>query len=378
MKRFLCAIAVIALLAPARVAYADSPKSAREDGQGETVERAVAAEPGVVVSLCVGTGDVFVRGWDKREVRARARVERLELRRQQANAPQAPGPRNPPDAPNRRQPANVPGPPGPVSAPNPPGPPLPRSFPGIPNPPGTPNTPNAPQAGNVVAVILSNAEEDGFGLSGCDAVGSVELDVPRGATVVLRVREGDVDVSDVAAVHVETMQGDTDVRGVSRSVEVESMSGSIFLRDSGGRVRLRTFHGDVEAVNVRAVVAADQFQAKSTNGSVKLEQVGHTHVEAATVSGDVSVTGALARGGSYHFQTFNGDVTLMLPATESFKLNARVAVGGEISTDFAVKSAGGAQPSKELGQGRLVGTVGGGGAEVNLASFNGTLRLKKQ
>ncbi|HYO63400.1 MAG TPA: DUF4097 family beta strand repeat-containing protein, partial [Pyrinomonadaceae bacterium] len=330
MKRFLCTIAVLALLAPAPGVYADGPKPAREDEQDEMVERTITAEPNAVVNVCTGTGDVLVRGWDKSEVRARARVERLELHRLEANAPQAPNPKkfpNPrkfPDAPNRPQPGSVPGPispPGPANIPAPPSAPLPRNYPGPPSPQGAPNAPNMPPGGNVIGVLLSNSEEDGFGLSGCDAVGSVELEVPRGATVVVRVREGDVDVSDVAEVKVEAMQGDTDVRGASRSVEVESMSGSIFLRDSGGRVRLRTFHGDVDAVNVRAAAAGDQFVAKSTNGSVTLEQVGHTHVEATTVSGDVQMSGALARGGSYDFQTFHGDVTLLLPATESFNLN---------------------------------------------------------
>src|ERR1043166_3703117 len=41
-------------------------------GADSAVERSTAAEKSVVVSLCVSTGDVVVRGWDRAEVRARA------------------------------------------------------------------------------------------------------------------------------------------------------------------------------------------------------------------------------------------------------------------------------------------------------------------
>ena len=360
MKRLVCAITVLSLLLLARGAHAGSGASAREEGEGEPVERTAAVAPGAVIGLCVGTGDVVVRGWDKGEVRARAHVERLELRTRRPG--RAPGRANVPSAPNFPGPPNTPGP---------------ASPPGMPNPPSRMNAPN-PLPPVDLEVLMSNSAGDEPGGDPCGVHGDIELDVPRGATVLLRVREGDADISDVAEVRVESMVGETDVRGVTRAVEVESMSGSIFVRDSAGRVRLRTFRGDVEAINLRAAAAGDQFQAKCTNGSVTLEGVRHAHVEAATVSGDVTVTGPLTRGGNYDFQTFNGDVTLMLPAAESFKLNARVAIGGEITTDFDVKGAPGPPPVKELPQGRLVGTVGGGGAEVNLSSFNGALRLKKQ
>ena len=367
MRRFFWVIAILTL-ALARGASADSPRAAREGApqdDEQPVERAVAVEPDVAVTLCVGTGDVVVRGWDRREVRARAYVGRVELR-QQANPPNAP---NLPNPPNRR---NVPGPPQPPNFPNPPNPVK------APNPANAPSAPGAQRPARAVEVLMSDSDDE-HGLTDCGLSGNVELEVPREATVVLRVREGDVDVSDVAEVRVETMKGDTDVRRATRAVEVESMSGSIFLHDSSGRVRLRTFSGDVEAVNVRAP-NGEPFLAKSTDGDVTLEQVRHTHVEAGTVNGDVSMTGALARAGSYDLQTFSGDVTLLLPPGESFKVNARVAVGGEIMTDFAVKSVAGVRPpaGPEPPPGRLVGTVGDGGADVKLSSFNGTLRLRKQ
>ena len=295
-----------------------------EDGAEQSPERTLAVEPDAVVNLCLKSGSVVVRGWDKRELRVRAEAEHVELR-----------------------PAGVVG--------------------------------VQKQVKNVdVWVADSDDAESVAGV--CMGSGNVEIDLPRGATLILKLRSGDIDVSDLAEAHFQSMSGDTDVRRVTRAVDIENVSGSISLSDSSGRVRLLGISGDVDVSNVRPASAADPFSAKTTSGSVNLDRVTHSRVEAGTVSGDVNVTstGALARDGSYDFKTFSGDVTLTLPADASFKLNATVATGGEISTDFIVKSDKGAQPLAELSQGRLNGTVGNDGAQVNLSSFNGSLRLKKR
>ena len=46
--------------------------TATATGEDVAVERRVDAAPDVALSLCVASGDVIVRGWDRAEVRARA------------------------------------------------------------------------------------------------------------------------------------------------------------------------------------------------------------------------------------------------------------------------------------------------------------------
>src|ERR1044072_9502133 len=112
---------------------------AQREAQGadSAIERSGAAETAVVVSLCVSSGDVVVRGWDRSEVRARV-SEAASLRLL------------------------------------------------------TPNVQPAPRVEVLVAEHREGAVESGD----CGSAGTLELSVPRGATVNVETRDGHVEVSD--------------------------------------------------------------------------------------------------------------------------------------------------------------------------------------
>ena len=341
------------------LALVAAPRAAAQEQQaGEFgLEKRTEAEARAVVSLCLNTGDVIVRGWERNEVRARARGEgTLRLL--------------------------------------------------------TPNVRPAPR----VEALVSEERDANLNAGHCGMNETVELTVPRGATVEVESRSGDVTVSGVAEARVKVLSGDVDVRRVSRSVEVSCLSGDVSVSDSTGPVRVVSVSGDVEARNLRTAAAGDDFEAKSTSGDVTIEGVGHGNVTGSAVSGNLLYTGALARGGSYDLRTISGDVTMELPADASFNLHAKVVVSGEIVTDFPVRMNGtnppnapapvsppappappahpaemtppappGKKPPKvkvkihrEHESARLDGTVGNGDAVVNLSSFSGSLHLRKR
>jgi hypothetical protein len=339
-------------------ALALAPRAAAQQPAGEfALERRTEAEARAVVSLCINTGDVIVRGWERNEVRARARDEgTLRLL--------------------------------------------------------TPNVRPAPR----VEVLVSEERDANLNAGHCGVNETVELTVPRGATVEVESRTGDVSVSDVSEARVKVLSGDVDVRRVSQSVEVSCLSGDVSVSDSTGPVRVVSVSGDVEARNLRTAAAGDDFEAKSTSGDVTIEGVRHGSVTGSAVSGNLLYTGALARGGSYDFRTISGDVTLELPADASFNLHAKVVVSGEIVTDFPVRTNGRGAPApvsppappappahpaetappappghvrkgrpkvevrghRDHESARLDGTVGTGDAVVNLSSFSGSLHLRKR
>jgi hypothetical protein len=328
----------------------ERPAAVEEDF---AIERRADAEPKALVTLCLNTGDVVVRGWDRGEVRARSEESgSLKLL--------------------------------------------------------TPNVRPAPR----VEVLVSEDKDVELGSGECGTTERLELMVPRGATVEVESRSGNVEVSDVSEARVRALSGDVDVRRVARSVEVSCLSGDVSVSESSGPARINSVSGAVEARNVRRLSPGDVFEAKSTSGDVTLEGVTHGQVTGTTVSGSVLYTGALARGGSYDFRTISGDVTLELPPDSSFNLHAKVVVSGDIDTDFLVKTAGvgdrtssappGTPPTpgpvvvvippappgskktvkvkvpKEPTSARLDGTVGTGDAVVNLSSFSGSLHLRKR
>ncbi|HYE65154.1 MAG TPA: DUF4097 family beta strand repeat-containing protein [Pyrinomonadaceae bacterium] len=322
MKLFLqlmIAVLMTSLAAASRVC-------AQEEADEETeqrVESTLAAEANVIVTLCVGSGNVTVSGVERREVRAQVGGDgRVELRR--AGAASATGP-----------------------------------------------------AANIEVLVADSPDEEPR-RGACGGNHDVALSVPREATLYLKTQAGDVEVEDVAEARIEVASGNISLRRVSRMVETTSMSGDISLENSSGRIRLRTISGDIEAKDVRALNESDYFKADTVSGDLRLERVDQAHVEVTTVNGEVTMTGSLARDGRYDFRTTNGNIVLTLPSDASFQVNAKVSQGGEIVTDFPLKYANAAAPSTTLQSGQLTGTYGTGNAMINLTSFNGTLYLRQR
>jgi len=263
-------------LLPAGVAYADG-----HGGKSGTqkIERSIAAIPTVAVSLCVDSGDVTVRGWDKNEVFARSsEVGRLELKRSDTWT----------------------------------------------------------QSGGAAKVVvwLADKDEGQNEKSGCHAFGDVELMVPRGASLYLQTGEGTIDVGDVASIFARSETGDISIHKASRSVEAISFSGEISVENSSGRMAMKSVSGVINAANLRANDQNDCFEASTISGDIQLDKVGHQLVTVKTANGNIGVSGPLAQQGRYNFNTTSSDVTLSLPANASFRLNARVARDREITSDF--------------------------------------------
>jgi hypothetical protein len=326
MKRnallIIIALVALAVCAPASFAQKKDKSAKDKDSEpGEQVERTIAASQNVVVTLCMASGDIQVHGWDRSEIKVVATsVRQLELQGGGANPAQR------------------------------------------------------------VEVVLSNAPKSSPEeplVCDCRGVSDMEIDVPRGATVEIKTRSGDIEVSQVAEARIDNTSGDISLSKVTRAVEANTISGDVSISDSSGRIRLRSISGDVEANNIHPVGASDDFSAHSTSGDISLDDVSQARLTANTTSGMITMTGRLAQRGSYDLNSFSGDVVLNIPADSSFKLNA-ISQQGSINTDFAIKSAGD-EDSQNLLEGRsLTGTVGTGDASIMIKTFNGTVRLQKR
>lgn len=293
---------------------------ARQSGEGagaRPAESSLSVNPDVDVTLCVASGHVTVRGWGRNEARAvSSTAARIELR---------------PEA-------------GSSSAPR-------------------------------LKVLVYETGEAADAVQGaeCRAFGNVELQVPRGATVRLKTRSGNVTVEDLGVAFVETVSGDVDLRRIAGAVEAASISGHIFLEGCGGDLRLRSSSGNVKATDARAGVASDELIVKSMSGEVALERVDYRRVEATSVSGNLRMSAPLSAAGSYELKSTLGDVTLTLPGNLSFRVEATVSRRGEVVSDFPLEG-GASRPSSR----QLSGTYGGGGLTLKVSSFSGTVRLRRK
>lgn len=327
MKRnsLIIIMALFAFASGATAAFAQKEKEKPRDRNhdlGEQMERTIPASQNVALSLCLASGNITVHGWDRQEVKVMAAsLRQLELQGGGMN-------------PSQR-----------------------------------------------VEVLASNGAGSQPGeplASECRAVTDMEINVPRGATVEIRLRGGDIEVSEVDEVRIKNMSGDISVSGVARAVEATTISGDLTLINSAGRVKLATVSGDIDATNIRALEPGDDFSAISTSGDITLDNVAQARVGANTTSGMITLTGELARRGSYAFNTFSGDVVLNIPQSSAFRINA-VTPQGSITTDFAVKAAGEGDSQSPTREGRLVGTYGASDwSNLNIHSFSGTVRLQRR
>jgi len=132
----------------------------------------------------------------------------------------------------------------------------------------------------------------------------------------------------------------------------------------GINLETHTVNGDVNVTEVGGDVAAS-----TVNGDIDLSTRGTA--EAHTVNG--SITASLGRAdwnGTATFKTVNGSVTLEVPDGLGARVDAST-VNGSIETDFPITVRG------RFARRSLHGTIGDGGRDLELATVNGSIRIRK-
>jgi DUF4097 and DUF4098 domain-containing protein YvlB len=155
----------------------------------------------------------------------------------------------------------------------------------------------------------------------------------------------------------KTMSGDVTVTGVSTQGELRaaSLSGDVVIRSARARA----------------------VDADSTSGNVTLSDVTSDRITGKTISGEVSFTGPLAKGGRYQFQSQVGDVQLFLVGTQGFELDASTFSGG-VRSDFPLTLPAGQPVGGQATRKSLRGVFGDGGATLLLRAFSGDITIVKK
>lgn len=187
-----------------------------------------------------------------------------------------------------------------------------------------------------------------------------------GGRAVARTSSGSVVVNDVGGdVQAGTMSDNVTVTNVRGRATLNAISGNLVAREVSEGVRATTVSGSVTISDCKGTI-----NANSTNDVITLTNIDSRDVIAKTISGDVRFTGKIQDGGRYEFESFNGSVVLTLPSDSSFNLTAKTH-SGSVNTEFPV------QLTRTTGGTLMSGTVGKGGAEVVVSSFNGSVQIRK-
>ena len=174
---------------------------------------------------------------------------------------------------------------------------------------------------------------------------------------------------------------DVSIAGTKGEVAVETVKGDVYVKGGSGRLNLQSVEGDVSlegssgdaelsSVNAGVTVTGHEggLKVETVNGEIVLEGIRGSSVEASTVNGEVIFDGEVRSGGHYLFATNNGDITVGLPANPSVTVSVST-FGGDFETSFPVKLK-----TSERHK-RMRFTLGTGAAELELESFQGTIRL---
>lgn len=195
---------------------------------------------------------------------------------------------------------------------------------------------------------------------------AVDLDITVPAWIGLDISGVYTDVSVVGAggpVTVETVQGEVAVSGGQGLVSLSSVQGSVRLQGAKGRIEVRSVNEDVHVSET-----SGEIRAESVNGEVTLDKVDATTLDASTVNGDVAYDGPIHNGGRYALSSHNGDITLSIPVGASAAVSVST-FSGDFESEFPVTLSQGRKGK------RFNFTLGNGGAEIELESFQGTIRL---
>jgi DUF4097 and DUF4098 domain-containing protein YvlB len=181
-------------------------------------------------------------------------------------------------------------------------------------------------------------------------------------------RSGTVRVASVRGpLYVKALSGDVVALDTHGSADLSVASGNVTVRGVGGDVRINTLSGDA-----RVECAKGRVEASNASGNVTLVNVTGD-ADVSTASGDLSFSGPIRVDGRYRMKTTSGNVTMAIQsAPPGFAVNL-ASYSGEMETAFPI------EVNNPMRQGpinrKVVGRFGDGRAEIDLASFSGSVRL---
>ncbi len=167
-----------------------------------------------------------------------------------------------------------------------------------------------------------------------------------------------------------------DVKPDRITLETERMSGIMIGAGFEVRYHVRAPKGAVvNATNTNGQVAVNAMSGKvvahTTNGAVKGTNLTGG-VNGETTNGSISIDMASVGSDRISLETTNGSVTLMLPEKARATVSATVTNGG-----INVGSLDNFEVTEKARR-RLEGKLNGGGAEVELHTTNGSIRLRSR
>ena len=183
----------------------------------------------------------------------------------------------------------------------------------------------------------------------------------------------DVTIPAGVAVTVSTATAPITADGLSGDLTLSSDTGQITVRNVAKvHVHVRGVTAPVSLSNI----SNGHVEITSSGGAVELVDVSGPIVYVGTTSGKITFRGDCSGGGDYSLTTHSGAIDVTLPPTASVDLSAR-SVSGPVQNDFPLQEKLHTSFVPKAGS-SFAGTSNSGSSSVELQSFSGRIRVKKQ
>ncbi len=183
----------------------------------------------------------------------------------------------------------------------------------------------------------------------------------------------DVTVPAGISVNVTTTSAPITANSLSGDIGLSSETGQITITNAAkSHLRVRSMTAPVSLKDV----ILSHVDIQSAGGAVQLTNVTGQRISVGTTSGDITYHGDCSGGGDYLLSTHSGAIDMTLPPTASVDLTAR-STSGTVENAFPLQEK--THNTFVPQQGRsFAGTSNSGSSSVELQSFSGKIRVKKQ
>jgi hypothetical protein len=224
-----------------------------------------------------------------------------------------------------------------------------------------------------VHVLAFDPKKNGAGnFDECLAGDDIQVDVPYTAIVKIKSKAGDITIDSISKTAIESISGDITIRNIKQGADVSAFEGNVRLESVSGSIDLLSSAGKIVVFEAAPNEIGDVFRAKSRSGSITLQKVEHADVEVSSPSGNVRFIGEIVEGGQYKYNTTNGAVIFNLPNEVSCTIEASY-VNGAFETQIPFKYV--YKDTKNQVQ-KVKAVLGEGDASIVITTFNGTILIR--